>query len=528
MKQLFIYFLSFISILNLNAQQNTILIIADDVGTDYFGFYEDHVDTAGLPNIRRILQKGVRFKNAMSNPVCSPTRAGILTGRYSFRTGVGDVIAGSGSGVLDTTEKVIPRLLKTYKPAIKTANIGKWHLHLTTPATNLQIPNLIGYDHYAGNFLGAITSYTNWTKVTNGVSGTSTNYATTETANDAISWIKAQNNNQFFLWLGFNAPHTPLHLPPLSLHSYTTLSGTTTDINNNPKLYFKAALEALDHEIGRLLDSLVAFNKMDSTNIIFIGDNGNAIKYAQIANTTRAKGTIYQYGTHVPFIISGPAVINPKRVSSELVNTVDIFSTVLELFGFTNWSSLIPINRPVDSKSILPIIKDQAGPVRPWAFTEIFKLVHDSTEGKTMRNTDYKLLDFDDGRQEFYNLTLDPNELNDLLLSALTSTDISNYNYLCNEMFTLVGAGTFCTPNVGIKENNNSEYSLLAYPNPFTSQIKILQKSNDYFILLNAMGNIVYEGTQPEMQELSNLPKGIYYLRVKSNDSTHSIKLIKE
>jgi arylsulfatase A-like enzyme len=195
--------LSFLSFFAM-AQRNVILIIADDLGTDYCGFYEDHADTAALPNIRRLVNRGVRFTNPMSNPVCSPTRAGILTGRYSFRTGVGEAVGGTGSPVIDTSEVTIPRVLKLFNTSIGTANIGKWHLSLQTPASNLLTPNWMGYDHYAGNFLGALTSYTSWTKVTDGITSTSTNYATTETASDAINWVKLQASNPFFLWLARN------------------------------------------------------------------------------------------------------------------------------------------------------------------------------------------------------------------------------------------------------------------------------------------------------------------------------------
>jgi arylsulfatase A-like enzyme len=426
------------------AQRNVILIIADDLGTDYCGFYEDHADTANLKNIRRLLPKSVRFTNAMSNPVCSPTRAGMLTGRYSFRTGVGDAIAVSGSATLDTTEKTIPRILKQYNSNIKTANVGKWHLNFQAPISNLKIPNLIGYDYFAGNFTAMLNSYTNWSKVTNGTISTSTNYATTETTNDAIGFIKAQNTNPFFLWLAYNAPHTPIHLPPVGLHSYTTLSGTTANINANPKPYYRAMLEALDHEIGRLFDSLILYNKMDSTDIIFIGDNGNGVLSAQIANANRAKGTVYQYGVHVPFIISGPSVISPNRVSNELVNTHDLFATIIELFGNNNWQTQIPSTTVVDSKSIMPILKNQSGPIRPWAFTEIFKVTTDSADGKAMRNKDYKLIKFNYGGDEFYNLTTDPTESNNLLLGALNSTEYTNYLYLCGQMTSLVGASNFC------------------------------------------------------------------------------------
>lgn len=510
------------------AQQNVILIIADDLGTDYCGFYEDNADTAGLPNLRKLLSKGIRFTNAMANPVCSPTRSGILTGRYSFRTGVGDAVGGAGSVTLDTSEITIPRLLKHFNPLINTANIGKWHLHLQTPASNLQIPNLMGYDYYAGNFLGALTSYTNWTKVTNGVSSTSTNYATTETANDAINWVKTQNSNPFFLWLAFNAPHTPLHLPPSGLHSYTSLSGTPGDINANPKSYFKASLEALDHEIGRLFDSLEVYNKMDSTNIIFIGDNGNGIRTAQITNTSRAKGTIYQYGVHVPMIISGPAVINPNRSSADLINTQDLFATIVELFAFINWPAQIPSNKPVDSKSMLPIIKDQSIQIRDWTFTEIFKVATDSADGKAMRNENYKLLNFDDGRQEFYDLAADPGEQNDLLTGVLNSTEISNYNYLCSEMALLIGSGTFCNSSLGLNNHKSGLGSIKVFPNPFRNNISIERKNEeDQYELINYLGQTIYAGIEIEKQDFSDLPNGVYILR-EINASNAPVILMKE
>ena len=153
------------------AQRNVILLIADDLGTDYLGFYEDHQDTAAVPNIRKLLKNGVRFTNATSNPVCSPTRAGILTGRYSFRTGVGGIVGGAGgSGTLNINETTIPRLLKIWNPGgIATANFGKWHLHSPMPA-NLLNPNVMGYDHFSGIFIGALPNYFNWNKITNGVS----------------------------------------------------------------------------------------------------------------------------------------------------------------------------------------------------------------------------------------------------------------------------------------------------------------------------------------------------------------------
>ena len=181
---------------SVKAQRNVIVIIADDLGSDYCGFYENHVDTANMPNVRKLLARGVRFSQAWSNPLCSPTRSGILTGRYSFRTGIGDVIAGAGSIELDTSEKTMPKLLKLLSSNnIKTANIGKWHLSLAKPS-QLSYPNIMGFDYYAGNFSGTLDSYTNWTKITNGATSTSSTYATTEQTNDAINWLKSNKNKQ--------------------------------------------------------------------------------------------------------------------------------------------------------------------------------------------------------------------------------------------------------------------------------------------------------------------------------------------
>jgi arylsulfatase A-like enzyme len=435
---LFLFFLA----TTIQAQQrNVVLIIADDLGADYLGFYENYGDTARLPNIRALLQKGVRFSNAWSNPICSPTRAGMLTGRYSFRTGVGTAIGGTTGGPsLSMAEKTLPQLLETYQPNIAKANIGKWHLH-GPQAANLMNPNLLGYDHYSGLFIGTLPDYYNWSKITNGVTSNVTTYATTETVNDAIAWTSAQTN-PFFLWLALNAPHSPFHLPPAGLHSYTNLSGTTQDIAANPKAYYKAAIEAMDTEIGRLFTSLKAQGKFDNTVFVFIGDNGTPQQTTQAANPARSKGTIYQDGVHVPMIISGSGIANPGRVSTGLVNTVDLFATILELFGYQNWSSQIAANKPVDSKSLMPILNDDCGEVRPWVFSEIFKPTTDAEDGKTMRNRDFKYLKFNNGKEELYNLTTDPNETTNLMTGTLNATAQANYNYLSNELKTLTVGGT--------------------------------------------------------------------------------------
>ena len=512
----------------LPAQQNVILIIADDLGTDYLSFYENHLDTATLPNIQRLLPNGVRFKNAWANPLCSPTRAGILTGRHSFRTGVGTAVT-SGTATLSTTELTIPQLLKNLSQQnIATANIGKWHLHNANPISNLSIPNQMGYDHYEGIFTGALSDYYNWTKTINGNNFTINNYATTEITNNAISWISAHQTSPFFLWLAYNAPHTPYHLPPAGMYTNTTLTGTPAHINANKPLYFKAMLEALDFEIGRVLDTLQALQLMQNTTIIFVGDNGDDQQIVQTVGAGRAKGSLYQAGVCVPLIISGQQVLNPYRSSNALVTTHDVFATIIELMGYPNWQNAISNSISIDSKSLMPVVLNQTDSIRPWAFTEVFGSVS-TANGKAMRNEQYKLIDFDTTAQKLYFLPTDSNEISDRLITNMTTTDSANYTYLCNQMALLTGQYRFCDlMGTNIDYETKSDAALFVYPNPFTANIKLnLRITTENYTLVNATGKIIFSGTDIESQNFNSLANGIYFLKTYGNIQ-RTFKLVKQ
>ena len=514
------------------AQKNVVLIIADDLGKDYCDMYSDHSsNVVKLPNVKRLLARGVLFNNMWSNPLCSPTRAGILTGRYSFRTGVGDVVDGTNPK-LSLTENTIPKVLNLYSPGgISKACIGKWHLTSFAP-TAYNYPNTLGFDHFEGSLTGAlgqpgqlVPGFNNWTKITNGISAPCTNYATTENVNNAISYLNSQPSNKpFYLQLAFNAPHTPYHLPPTSLFANpNNLSGTQTDINANPVPYFQAMVEAMDTEIGRFFDYLISSGKWNNTTIIFIGDNGDDNNVAQ---KSPSKGSIYQGGVSVPFIISGPDVVNPNRISNALVNSVDIFATILELFGDTNWQSQIP-STIVDSKSLMPILLNTATSARPTAFTEIFKVSPATGDGKTMRNTDYKLLKFDNGTEKFFNLTTDSTESNNLLARSLNTEQTANYTALCNEMTTLVGGTTYCN-SILLNTESFEPNQKLVYHNPFHSTIQLKTTSgNELYELYSNFGQLIYNGTMIEKQDLSAFPNGVYFLRIKDT-TTVTLKLIKE
>ncbi|MBL0013332.1 MAG: sulfatase-like hydrolase/transferase [Flavobacterium sp.] len=530
MRKILLVLLFVLGISYSHAQRNVVLIIADDIGKDYCDFYTDHAaNTVNFTNIKRLLNRGVVFNNAWSNPLCSPTRAGILTGRYSFRTGVGDVVDGSNPK-LSLTENIIPKVLNIFSPnGISKACVGKWHVTTGGPV-GYNYPTTMGFDHFEGSLAGALgqtgqlaIGFYNWTKITNGVNSTCTNYATTENVNNAISYVNSQPSSKpFYLQLAFNSPHTPYHLPPSNLIATTTLSGTQNDITANPVSYYQAMVEAMDTEIGRFFDYLISTGKWDNTDIIFIGDNGDENLVAQ---TNPSKGSLYQGGIAVPFIISGPDVVNPNRTSDALVNTVDLFATIQELFGNSNWQSQIPTTI-VDSKSILPILNNTATSIRPWAFSEVFRVTPLASDGKAIRNETYKLIKFANGTETFFNLQLDPSESNNLLTTAMTNDDVNNYNYLCSEMATLVGAGITCTPLSSQSFDANS-IEITVEQNPFQSNIKINGvQTGDKFQLYSINGALIYEGKNLATKDFSDLSKGIYFVKLVAQKKT--FKVIKD
>jgi arylsulfatase B len=452
------------------AQQNCLLIIADDVSPDYFSSFSTITDTATTPHISGLAKNGIRFTNVWASPICSPTRAGIMTGRYSFRTGIGQVITTNTSPQLDTAEISIAKLLKSNSTlSYSTALVGKWHLNANAPNKRLY-PNKLGFDFYKGNFNGAITDYYDYPIITNGLLDTAHQYATTQTVTDAINWLGSISNNKpFFMWVAFNAPHSPYHLPPSNLCNTNNLNGTTGHINANKSSYFKAAIQAMDTEIGRLLLYLKQNGLSDSTNIIFIGDNGNSADVAQNNNALHCKNTVYNYGVHVPMIISGPSVKNPNRNCNELVNTVDLFSTIADLSTIGNWKNSIPSSTKVDSKSLIHYLKNTNTVARKWMFSEQFTSPPAISDGKTIRNNQYQLIKFDNGVSEFYDLTNDLNQNTNLLSIGLTSIQETNYLMLCDTLNMLVSK-TICTP-IDLSENNLVNFNI--FPNPSSGYVHL-------------------------------------------------------
>ena len=509
-----------------HAQRNVILIIADDLSPDYLGFYAQSSDTAITPSLRALAERGIVFSNFWSTPLCSPTRSEIFTGRYPFRTGIGSVVAGPMSTQLDTSEISVARLLKYNAPTrYATANLGKWHLHLPNPSARRLYPNIMGYDLYSGNFSGMLPDFYLYARIRNGLLDTVRTYATTQTVNEAIEWIASVSKSQpFFCWLAFNAPHTPFHVPPSNLCDTKGLVNDTNAIRRNPVPYFKAAVQAMDTEIGRLLTALKQSGRLDSTDVIFIGDNGNAPQVAQNADPKKSKATCYDYGIHVPLVIAGPSVVQPGRFNSSLINAPDLFATILDLCRFPSWRNFIPPSTVVDAVSIAPIIRHEQDSVRSWVYSEQFTKPPIDADAKTIRNGRYQLLVPDSGAAEFYDLIADPSENTNLLLGVMTAEQQSNYLTLCTQLNALRGTNLCSVVEVHLEEQTPS---LTIMPNPAATVIQLHHADLARRIRLISGEGAVREIGNEQAISLREIADGQYFLWVEwSSGSCTTIPFI--
>jgi len=334
---------------------------------------------------------------------------------------------------LPASEITLPELLSARSPAYHHASIGKWHLSSAPRDPN----TLGGWTHFSGALRGALADYSQWPKVVDGTvfPGYSI-YATSDNVNDALEWIGQRGTNSWFLWLAFNAGHTPLHKPPNNLHSYDALPGTPMHINNNPRLYYEAMIEAMDTEMGRLLADMSRTNanvNLTNTTIIFMGDNGTPAQVIQPPYASnRAKDTLYEGGIRVPLIIAGAGVANPNRSSTNVVHCLDLFATILELAG-VDLTTALPTNHMIDSRSLVGILSGTAtnDPAR-WVLSENFSDSATVTPnpGRALRNSQYKLIQYRSGTNELYDLWSDPLETTNLLSRPLSASEQAAYNAL--------------------------------------------------------------------------------------------------
>jgi arylsulfatase A-like enzyme len=331
---------------------NVIVIVLDDVGVERLCLYNPTAPTTPTPNLMQLAQSGVRFTRCYSNPLCSPTRAGIMTGRYSFRTGMGTL---STFYQLPLGEITIAELLKNGFPAPTTpyrcGAFGKWHM---TTSSDLMHPINQGFDRFAGPMMN-VDSHYDWTLVSadsngavlstiGGPSGpfTESTYTASVTRRQAQTWIQSVQE-PFFAYIAFSPPHDPFQVPPLTTVSAATRStivglGHTSGQNltgtANDDLAYDWMIESVDTEIGRLLHGIPQ-ERLARTTILIVGDNGTPGQVIQIPpyQASHAKLSVYEQGTRVPLIAYGHGVDSSGRMCDGLVSTTDLWPTIAAITG---------------------------------------------------------------------------------------------------------------------------------------------------------------------------------------------------
>ena len=504
---------------------NILLIIADDLGVDAFNGYNIGSLKPTTPNLDSIRNNGLTFSNSWSSPVCTPTRAGIMSGMYGSNNGVKTT-----PGNLDTTYISLLNVLKNSNPIYSSAVIGKWHI---SKPTNGLHPIWHGVDHYMGILEGSVMSYDSWDKTENNVTTNSTDYITSHLTDDAISWIDNQNN-PWFLWLAHVAPHTPIHIPPANMH-------TQPSTNSLIKKYM-AMIESLDYEVGRLISSLTPSEKANTT-IIFIGDNGTPNNLLQDYPANHGKTTLYQGGIHVPMFVSGYGVTRSGETENALVNVIDIYASVVEISG-TNLHGGI-----YNSLSFKHLLASSNLPKRQFNFSEIdTNQGFINTQGYTIRDSTFKLIEYYTGQQEMFNIITDPLETNDLLLGILTPNEQNLKAELENEAHQRITAwscrddiqngneqgidcgGTYCLPcsitsiNEPIISNNIS-----VYPNPAKNILHIKGNKNIKQIrIIDKLGKVIKaDMISKNTINIESLKQGAYLIEILCEDKVITKKFIK-
>jgi arylsulfatase A-like enzyme len=391
-------------------QPNILVILADDLGYADCGFQGGK--DIPTPNLDDLAKRSIRCTNGyVSHPFCSPTRAGLLTGRYQQRFGhennpiwnPDDARAG-----LPLTETTLPQVLKT--AGYTTACIGKWHLG----AHESLHPNRRGFDDYFG-FLGGGHIYLPGARGgmeyqipldRNGKPEPLTEYLTTVLGREAARYIKqhkptpSNNAQPWFLYLAFNAPHTPLQ-------ATDELLARVKHIEDETRRGCAALLVGLDDAVGETLNGLRDSGQQENTLVFFLSDNGGPIGVTHSSNDplNGAKGTTYEGGIRVPFLVSWPGKLSQGRDCNQPVISLDIFATAAELTG-----AKVPPAPRLDGVNILPYLKNEktgspherlfwrAGGGLRWA----------------VREGDYKLVKMDNTDPQLFNLVSDIGEKNDL------------------------------------------------------------------------------------------------------------------
>lgn len=400
------------------ARPNIIIFFADDLGYGDIGSYGCR-DVA-TPHIDSIAHNGVRFTDGyVSAPQCSPSRAGLLTGRYQQRFGH------EYNFVEHEADKGLPLTERTFADYVQQAGyrtglIGKWHMGWGDPFA----PNKRGFRHFVGfrggghMYDGPLDAGQNWNSYTSFLMQNEQpiadsqllqkNYLTTFLGDQAVNFIKDNRRHPFCLYLAFNAPHTPLQAPSSYLERMA-------HIPDPERRTYAAMIAAMDDAIGAVLARLREYGIEENTLVFFLSDNGAANRPGSGKGDNGAlrgaKGSLFEGGIRVPFMLQWPGRIPAGQINNHPVISLDIAATAVAAAGVRTTG--------LDGTNLLPFLTgEKSGSPHEslyWRFVNWGVEKHGERFQWAIRQGDWKLCLESDGVLRLCNLRDDPGEENNLI-----------------------------------------------------------------------------------------------------------------
>jgi arylsulfatase A-like enzyme len=388
-----------------------VYIVADDLGWKDVGFHGSDIRT---PNIDQLAKSGAQLNQFYAQPMCTPTRAALMTGRYPFRYGLQTVVILSGqTHGLDTEEWLLPQALK--EAGYQTAIIGKWHLG---HGDRKFWPRQRGFDFQYGPLIGEIDYFTHeqhkvldW--YLNNKPLKEKGYSTRLLGNAAVRLIEAHDQAKpLYLYLTFNAPHTPYQAPEADLNRYRHIADPA-------RRAYAASISAMDDQIGRVVAALERRGMRDNTLIAFQSDNGGVrnamfagegdLSKTKIPNDNGpyrdGKGSLYEGGTRVAALANWPGRIAPGTQVDGMMHVVDMYPTLARLAGASTHRS-----KPLDGLDVWGTIAQG----QPSPRTEVVYNIEPFRAG--IRQGDWKLVWRTPLPEsaELFDIAKDPGEKTDL------------------------------------------------------------------------------------------------------------------
>ena len=377
---------------------NILLILTDDQGWGDLNFHGN--DSISTPHIDALAKRSIQFDRFFVSPVCAPTRASLLTGRYHLRTGTSWVT--HRKEVMRSDEITIGEIFKSAGYA--TGLFGKWHNGEQYP----HYPNGQGFDEFFGFAAGHWNNYFNTTLSHNGEPVKTEGYITDVLTDRAIQFMKKnsaeENQKPFFCYVPYNAPHGPFQVPDKYFDKYKKMGLT----DKNACVY--GMVENIDDNVNRLLQTLEQQNILENTIVIFLTDNGpNGHRFNGGMRGIKAK--VHEGGVRVPCFISWKGHLAENQIIKQNAAHIDLLPTLAELCNI----KLTKTNQ-LDGRSLVPLLKDKNA---VWEKRNIYNI---HTEGEmrmrpaAVRTNEYRMVINHDGIPHLFDMQNDAEEKNDLAI----------------------------------------------------------------------------------------------------------------